>query len=305
MGRGLLGRSSEEDDMSDATPALDEAFERRAAASFELPNGFVNHGAMACEALAMLGCTEDIDSWARRFARAGGASVEPVVPAGFEWRQALGDYRRLPEWIGYFTQAIAGDGWPAVVATWVPRLLPALSTALFHGAIRTAHAVRAIDAVDTPPRRGELARALGYWAARYRGGQPAGPLPPAGDVRMALVRAAAGGASRYLPRPDIFHLHGVTGAMAAEILDVGGDQALAQVVAILNAHHQDRGRTPYRGPAASLSRCVAVLAGYRPTLACYGRSSARSPGSVVIETDAAPIRSLARWVRWAGVRAGT
>ena len=54
----------------------------------------------------MLDCTDDIDSWARRFARAGGASVDPVVPAGFEWRQALGDYHRLPEWIGYFTQAM-------------------------------------------------------------------------------------------------------------------------------------------------------------------------------------------------------
>jgi hypothetical protein len=141
--------------MSDTTPALDEAFERMAAVSFELPNGFVNHGAMACEALAMLGCTSDLDSWARRF--------DPVVPAGFEWRQALGDYHRLPEWIGYFTQAIGDDGWPAVVATWVPRLMPVLRTALFHGAIQTAHAVRAIDAVDTPPlRRGELARALGY-----------------------------------------------------------------------------------------------------------------------------------------------
>jgi hypothetical protein len=213
-----VGRGSKEDDMSDTTPALDEAFVRMAAASFELPNGFVNHGAMACEALAMLDCTDDIDSWARRFARAGGASAAPVVPAGFEWRQALGDYHRLPEWIGHFAQAIDDDGWPAVVATWVPRLMPALRTALFHGAIRTAHAVRAIDAVDTPPRRGELARALGYWAARYRDGHPASPLPPAGDLRMALVQAAADGARRYLARPDIFHLHGVTGAMAVEIL---------------------------------------------------------------------------------------
>jgi hypothetical protein len=57
----------------------------------------------------------------REFARAGGASVDPVAPAGFEWRQALGDYHRLPEWIGYFTQAIDEDGWPAVVAAWVPR----------------------------------------------------------------------------------------------------------------------------------------------------------------------------------------
>src|SRR5712691_4105013 len=213
-----MGRGSEEDGMSDTTPALDEALERMAAASFELPNGFVNHGAMACEALAMLDCTDDIDSWARRFARAGGASVDPVVSAGFKWRQALGDYHRLPEWIGYFTQAIDGDGWPAVVATWVPRLMPALRTALFHGAIRTAHAVRAIDALGTPPRRGELARALGYWAARYRDGQPAGPLPPAGDLRMAVVEAAADGARRYLARPGIVHLHGVTGAMAVEIL---------------------------------------------------------------------------------------
>jgi hypothetical protein len=68
--------------------------------------------------------------------------VDPVVPAGFEWRQALGDYHRLPEWIGYFSQAIDDDGWAAVVAAWVPRLMPALATALFHGAIRTAHAVR-------------------------------------------------------------------------------------------------------------------------------------------------------------------
>src|SRR6516165_8356054 len=181
---GVAVSSGGEDDMSDTTPALDEAFERMAAASFELPNGFVNHGAMACEALAMLDCAGDIDSWARRFAGAGGASVEPVMPAGFEWRQALGDYRRLPEWIGYFTQAIDDDGWPTVVTAWVPRLMPALRTALFHGAIRTAHAVRAIDAVDTPPRRGELARALGYWAARYRGGQPTVPLTAVDDVRM-------------------------------------------------------------------------------------------------------------------------
>jgi predicted dithiol-disulfide oxidoreductase (DUF899 family) len=91
--------------MSDTTPALDEAFERMAVASFELPNGFVNHGAMACEALVVLDCTDDIGSWARRFAGAG-ASVDPVVPAGFEWRQALGDYHRLPEWIGYSRRGI-------------------------------------------------------------------------------------------------------------------------------------------------------------------------------------------------------
>ena len=207
--------------MSETTPALDEAFERMAAASFELPNGFVNHGAMACEALAKLGCTGEIDGWARRFALAGGASVEPVASAGFEWQQALGVYDRLPEWIGFFASAVDEDGWPAVVQTWVPRLMPGLRTALFHGAIRTAHAVRAIDAADTEPRRGELARALGYWAARSVAGQPAatgGPAEDAEDIRLAVVYAAAQGARHYLARPDILNLHGVTGAMAVEIL---------------------------------------------------------------------------------------
>ena len=220
--------------MSETIPALDEAFERMAAASFELPNGFVNHGAMACEALAALDCADDIDSWARRFAQVGGLRIEPVAAADFDWRQALGSYEHLPEWIGYFARAIDDQGWAGVVETWVPRLMPALRTALFHGAIRTAHAVRAIDAVDTPPRRGELARALGYWAARYREGQPAGPPAPADDLRMAVVRAAADGARRYLARPNIVHLHGVTGAMAVEILAAhlpatDGAAALAQV----------------------------------------------------------------------------
>ena len=94
--------------------------------------------------------------------------------------------------------------------------------------------MRVIDALDTPPRRGELARALGYWAARYRPGQPARPLSPAGDLQMAIVEAAADGARRYLTRPDVVHLHGVTGAMAVEILAAhipatDGAAALAQV----------------------------------------------------------------------------
>src|SRR5262249_25330184 len=94
--------------MSDTTPALDEAFERMAAASFELPNGFVNHGAMACEALAVLDCTDDIDSWARRFAQAGGGTVEPVAPASFEWRRAPRAHDPLPEGIGDFARGGCG-----------------------------------------------------------------------------------------------------------------------------------------------------------------------------------------------------
>ena len=203
---------------AETSTVLDEAFQRMAACGFEMPNGFVNHGAMACEALAALGFESEVTTWAERFARSAGPEVRAEKSRSFEWRDALGDYRRLPEWIGFFEVAIAGDGWPSVVEIWAPRLLPSLATALFHGAIRTGHAVRAVAAADTEARREELARALGYWAARWRSGALAGPPPEVDDLRLAIVDAAADGAHHYLARPNIFHLHGVTGAMAVDLL---------------------------------------------------------------------------------------
>src|SRR5579864_5998376 len=84
--------------------ALDAAFERLAAAGFELPNGFVNHGAMACEALDALDIGADLEEWAGRFSHVrGGVDVAPVVdPVSFDGRAQLGDDHRLPEWIGFF-----------------------------------------------------------------------------------------------------------------------------------------------------------------------------------------------------------
>jgi len=233
--------------VSEASFALDDAFDRMAASGFELPNGFVNHGPMACEALAALGCEDDIDPWARRFAGLSGRGVEPVSAAGFEWQAALGDYRRLPEWIGYLQGAIDDDGWTPVVASWVPRLLPSLAVALFHGAIRAAHAVRAIDSADTPARRAELARALGYWAARFRRGEPVGAPGEPDGVARAITMAAGDGARHYLARPTIYNLHGVTGAMAVELFAAhipssAGAAGLAQIRAEHDAMH--RGAAP-------------------------------------------------------------
>jgi hypothetical protein len=213
-----------------------------ASAGFELPNGFVNHGAMACEALDALGFEGELGEWAKRFARIAGPAVTPLSGASLDWRESLGDYNAIPEWIGHFETVIADDGWARAVEVWVPRLVPGMATALFHGVIRVSHAVRAIQAADTSARREELARALGYWAARYRPGQVA---PDVGgvdgavevdDVQGAVLAAAAEGARYYLASPNIYFLHGVTGAMAIELLAPhfsGPDQAaaLAQLVA--------------------------------------------------------------------------
>jgi hypothetical protein len=219
--------------------ALDAAFEQLAAAGFELPNGFVNHGAMACEALDALGLDADLGRWAGRFSHVrGGVEVLPVVdPSAFDARDHLGDYAWLPEWIGFFASSIRVDGWEEVVAEWVPVLATAFANKLFHGAIRAGHAVRAVSKADTTARRAELARAFGYWAARY---SPAGAAPTdvEGEHTVALLDTAALAARRYVDNPNIFTLHGVTGAMAAELLlPHVSEQAGLELVARVRADH--------------------------------------------------------------------
>jgi hypothetical protein len=229
---------------------------------------------MACEALAVLDCDNNIVDWARRVARSGGTAVDPISPHGFVWQDAIGDYHRLPEWIGWFEKSIAVDGWPSVIEVWIPRLLPGLAVALFHGAIRTAHAVRGISAADTPPREAELARALAYWAARFHPGQPAQTTGDDHDLGVAVTRAAAEGASRYLVRPNIFYLHGVTGAMAVELfLDriptAAGAAGLAQVRAEHAALYRDA------APAAEV-----VVTGAPDTALARAAAESRDPHQV-------------------------
>jgi len=228
-------RTARADEAPVAHDALDAAFERLAAAGFELPNGFVNHGPMACEALDALDIGADLEKWAARFSHVrGGVDVAPVVdPVSFDGPAHLGDYDCLPEWIGFFEASIRVNGWEAVVAEWVPVLVPAFSNKLFHGAIRAAHATRAISSSDGPARRDELARALAYWAARFEPGAVAAVLDDP-DVRSAVLDAGVTAARRYVEDPNIFTLHGVTSAMAADLLlphmgETGGLELLARV----------------------------------------------------------------------------
>jgi hypothetical protein len=203
--------------MATASPMLDEALLAVSALEFAPPNHFVSHAPMACEALAALGYEERLTEWVPHFAAQLGPAADPVAPrpgATFDWEGALGDGRRLPEWLGHFERAIADDGWRPVVERWVPRLMPGLSAALFHGVIRTAHAVRAVEAADTGPRRAELARALGNWASWYEPGEPVHGVVEPDDARRGALDAALDGARCFVAAPGIYHLHGVTGAVA-------------------------------------------------------------------------------------------
>ena len=55
-----------------------------------------------------------------------------------------------------------------MVGEWTPRLLPGAVGAATHGLIRTGHALRALGAADTPPRRLEVANGLAFWASSYQ-----------------------------------------------------------------------------------------------------------------------------------------
>jgi hypothetical protein len=229
------------------TDALDDAFERLSDLEYPPSLPYVNHGPMACEALSALGLDDSIGSWVRAFEETlveAPGPAEPVWGPNFDWSSQLGDSRRLPEWLGYYDRVIADDGWRSVVATWVPRLMPGLQGALFHGVIRTSHAVRAIDLAETPARKAELARALANWSTWCRPGEEPEAIADGAPPGSAAAAAAAEGARYFVTSPNIVHLHGVTGAMAVELLasSIGEDEGIA-AVAQLRADH----RALYRG----------------------------------------------------------
>lgn len=171
---------------------LDEIYRRLAQRAPEFAGGLSNHGPMAAEALVRLGRADAAPRWAERYARrldpaaAGGRVLAPDERAG-----ALGNPRRYGDWCATYAAALEEQPWQTVVADALGAMLPGVVSAAGHCLIRSAHAVRALEEADTPARRAELARALGYWAAVYA--ELPGTPVPAGAL-------GPGAAARALPR---------------------------------------------------------------------------------------------------------
>jgi hypothetical protein len=146
--------------------SLDELLEANADVLPERAGAGANHYPMAAEALEALGHPDAIEDAWRTGAAAYAGSV-PRVATITDVGAALGDYGRYGDWLDLFRAELAREPWRAVVARWTPRLASGVSAAVFHGVIRTAHAVRALQRSESDARRGELAVALAYWAARY------------------------------------------------------------------------------------------------------------------------------------------
>ncbi|GAA2066639.1 questin oxidase family protein [Streptomyces albiaxialis] len=177
----------------DTTGTLDEALERLHRTGPEREGWLTNHAPMAVEALVRHGQAGTVHRWLDRYRdklEDMPAPTGPVTEAN--WREHLGDPRRLADWALFFTRQVEERPWRDVLAEWWPRLLPGISGAATHPVIRTGHAVRTLlseeearSGATTRPRRAELGHALGYWAARH--------LTLSGVRELPAPRSAAAG----------------------------------------------------------------------------------------------------------------
>lgn len=194
---------------SDDSGVLDEVYERLHRTGPEYAGRLSNHGPMAAEALVRMGHGERVHRWVDRYLPRLDElprPSDPIEPG--RWPDALGDAKRVGDWLTLFAGELATAPWREVLATWWPRLLPGIAAGATHGVIRTGHAARALLEAETAPRIAELGQSLGYWAARWQRipsvSAPIGPLDPAAALAgLPGIAVQVGAMGDRLPRlPD-------------------------------------------------------------------------------------------------------
>ncbi len=201
---------------------MDEALGLLGDAGPEYGPGFSNHGPMAAEALLALGRGDAVIPWVTDYRKRLQGSPKPGLPvfAGY-WFEALGSSDRYADWVECFEEELREEDWCTVLNMWVPRLLPGMVGAAWHGAIRTGHAVRSLNREESPGKLRELARAMAYWAARYQS-LPGFPAPHV-DVRNPL--AVIG---EVTPLPDGERL--MKGLISEKVRRLSGFKPFEQVI---------------------------------------------------------------------------
>ncbi|SES02428.1 questin oxidase family protein [Streptomyces qinglanensis] len=192
----------------DPTGTLDEALERLHTSGPEREGWLSNHAPMAVEALVRHGQAPSVHHWIDSYRdKLEDLPARSTQITADNWAEALGDPRRLGDWIGYFARQVEEHPWRDVLALWWPRLLPGISAGATHPVIRTGHAVRVllVDGPPSAPRLAELAHALGYWAARHSTLPETDLLPPestasAGLGAVPLIADQSGGIRERLAR---------------------------------------------------------------------------------------------------------
>jgi hypothetical protein len=176
---------------------------------------FSNHGPMVVETLGRWGHEPDVKAWFGPLLPVWGTAPPRCAPIERDWSGALGVRERYSDWRDFFGAELVTDEWTSVVDRWVGHLAPGYVGHLFHGVIRTAHAVQGLRDHDTPARRQELADALAYWASVYE--ELPGDIPAAPVTSKLLHDAAATYLQHGMAFPILF-MHGITGAGALDRL---------------------------------------------------------------------------------------
>jgi hypothetical protein len=174
---------------------LGEAYERLHATGPEFDGWLSNHGPMVAEAMVRRGHGDAVGSWLDVYMRRLEEAPRGMGPIRADWREALGDPRRIADWTELFSRELREQPWREVLNAWWPRLLPGVVAAATHGVIRVGHAVRAllVDG-DNDTHIVELAHGLAYWAARWQtvpaGHEGASAAAAAGKAHFATMLEA-------------------------------------------------------------------------------------------------------------------
>lgn len=158
-----------------------------------------NHAPMVLIALYRMGADED---QLRRYytslqierpaLESDSRQAPPIVAAG--WTERLGDFRACGSYCRFFKSAIDQRGVEEVMRSYARPLMTGVAAHAFHPLLRLGYG---IDLMDP----GEVALALGYWAATYL---PA-PNPPLGSTStgpMDLLNTLADTASLRAIKPE-------------------------------------------------------------------------------------------------------
>ena len=148
---------------------FDDVLGALAPYSPDLKNTNTSHISMAAEALTVMGYPDQAKSWAL-------ARLDDIVPrkdveqpvTEADWQDALGAFNRFSDWYALFETELAREDWRVVLVKWMPRLAPGFAASATHGIIRAGHAVRVLEAGDSPARRAELSDGLALWADTFQ-----------------------------------------------------------------------------------------------------------------------------------------
>src|SRR6266403_1648721 len=128
---------------------VDEVLARVDNLGFEMGPGFTSHAAMGAETVVTLGFLDEAVPWidhyiqeVPHFPRPEPSSVRIKPTDESDWRNELGNFERLGDWVELFEEVLENEPWTDALGRWWPRLVVGFLGGLTHGLIRTAHAVR-------------------------------------------------------------------------------------------------------------------------------------------------------------------